>query len=226
MTLRLLRPILPLALALGLSACGGSDSYPVNVTVDGLLYDRVVLTDTKSGKTLTVTPVGTVGATQKLIFPVTLSYGDEYNIIIKEADAATSTPSGQPAHQSCVLGRNADTAGRLSDITVVVSCSVLAPTVDGDIVMTGVAGAVPTGLTIVNGSRPAFVALATSTSYAFTNVTYNTTFSPTITAQPSAKTQCAFEPTTGVTMGPGNLSYTGTMGDVEVKVKVICNTVP
>lgn len=103
MTLRLLRPILPLALALGLSACGGSDSYPVNVTVDGLLYDRVVLTDTKSGKTLTVTPVGTVGATQKLIFPVTLSYGDEYNIIIKEADAATSTPSGQPAHQSCVL---------------------------------------------------------------------------------------------------------------------------
>jgi len=224
MKFRFLRPTILTALALGLSACGGSNTFPVYLTVDGLVYSPLVLIDNVSGKEFSITP-DMLTTSHKIAYPLTLNYGDLYNIVIKPAASAPSNASGMPPHQTCVIARNQDTAGRLSEINVVVSCTVLAPSVNGTIKLPD--GKHATGLTIVDGSRPAFVALDASTSYAFNGVTYNTSFTPIITAQPTDTTvHCAFtKPVNGipkVDMGPNNLSYSGTMGDVDVSVELDC----
>lgn len=220
MKLRFLRPTILTALALGLSACGGSNTFPVYATIEGLVYSPLVLIDNASGKEFSITPAMLASST-KIALPLTLNYGDQYDIVVKPAAAAPSNASGMPPHQSCVVARNKDTAGRLSEINIGVACTVVAPTVGGAIKLA--TGKVATGLTVVNGSRPAFVANATSVSYGFTGVVYNTSYTPIITVQPTDTTvHCAFVPATGVTMGPNNLSYTGTMGDVEVTVDIDC----
>ncbi|SHH55332.1 hypothetical protein [Massilia sp. CF038] len=210
MNLRFLRPTAMLALAIGLSACGGSNTFTINVSFKDVLYDGLILVDTISGTELKVAP-GTTTAT----FPNSLDYGKEYNVIIKDTNGVKSLP----AHQTCVLGGGADTAGRLSKIQVVVECKIVSPTVTGAIKPTGVA----TGLQITNGTRPVFTAVAASTAYAFQFVDYGSSFGPVITAQPAGLT-CTFVPpaNNSVKMGPNNLSYTGTMGDVDVVVDINC----
>lgn len=222
MKFRFLRPSLLLALALGLSACGGKATFDINVEISGLEYNGLTLTDRKSNIKLDL-PAGTT----KIKFPRTLEYGDEYEIVIESGD--------MPEHQTCVWGGGKDTAGRLSEITVGVSCSVLRPSVLGTITVTAATGAtagVPTGLILRFGSDfPEFKAADTSTAYGFPGIPYSTDFGLVIAKQPdSAKTTCklalpATDPAPG-TMGPGNLSFTGTMGDVNVIVNVACTTVP
>jgi|GEM_PF-4633628 len=220
MKFRFLRPTILTALALGLSACGGSNSFPVYATIEGLVYSPLVLIDNVSGKEFSITPAMLASST-KIALPLSLNYGDQYDIVVKPAASAPSNASGMPPHQSCVVARNKDTAGRLSEINIGVACSVVAPTVGGAIKLA--TGKVATGLTVVNGSRPAFVANATSVAYGFTGVLYNTSYTPIITVQPTDTTvHCAFVPAAGVTMGANNLSYTGTMGDVEVTVDIDC----
>lgn len=224
MKFRFLRPTILTALALALSACGGSsDNYTAYVTVEGLTYSPLVLTDTVSGKDFTITPA-MLTPSNKIALPLSLQYGDLYEVIVKPAAATPSSASGQPPHQTCAIARNKDTAGRLSEINISVACSIVAPAVSGTITVP--AGKAPTGLQINNGSRPAFVAGATTASYAFVAVFYNTSYTPIIAAQPAGLT-CKFVSPgnaagTDPKLAPDMLSYTGTMGDVEVKVDINC----
>ena len=222
MKFRFLRPTILTALALALSACGGSNTFPVHVTVEGLVYSPLVLVDNVSGKEFSITP-SMLASSTKIALPLTLNYGDLYDVVVKPAATAPLNASGMPPHQNCVVGRGKDTAGRLSEINIGVACNVLSPSVGGAIALP--TGKVATGLTIVNGSRPAFVANAASLAYAFTGVVYNTSYTPIITVQPTDTTvHCAFDTTTGVTMGANNLSYSGTMGDVDVTVNITCTS--
>jgi hypothetical protein len=224
MKFRFLRPTILTALALALSACGGSNTFTAYVTVEGLVYSPLVLVDTVSGKEFTITPA-MLTASNKIALPLTLEYGDLYEVVIKTAAATPSSASGQPPHQNCLIARNKDTAGRLSEINIGVACNILAPSVGGTITVP--AGKVPTGLTINNGGRPAFVATATSVSYAFTAVFYGTSYTPIIAAQPAGLT-CTFVPTGNADpeadpkLALNKLSYTGTMGDIDVTVNINC----
>ncbi|HEY0064745.1 MAG TPA: hypothetical protein VGC21_21690 [Telluria sp.] len=213
MKLRFLRPTTMLSLALALSACGGSNTFTINVTFKDVLYDGLVMVETVSGTELAI-PKGTTA----ISFPKSIEYGTEYNVIIKETNGVKSLP----AHETCVMAGGTDTAGRLSKIAVVVECTIVAPSVTGAIKPAGVAA---TGLQITNGSRPAFTAVAASTAYAFPLITYGNTFGPVITAQPAGLTCTFVTPDLSkvpVKMGPGNLSYTGTMGDTDIVVDINC----
>jgi hypothetical protein len=222
MTFRFLRPSILAALALTLSACGGgSNTYTAYVTVEGLTYSPLVLVDNASGKEFSITPA-MLTPSNKIALPLSLEYGDLYDVVIKPAAATPSSASGQPPHQNCVIARNKDTAGRLSEINIGVACSIIAPAAGGSITVP--AGKVATGLQIINGSRPAFVATAVSTSYSFLAITYNTSYTPIISVQPAGLT-CTFVPPTvpaNIEIAPDGLSYKGTMGDTDVTVNINC----
>jgi hypothetical protein len=131
------RPALALALALGLSACGGKASFPITGTVTGLQYPGLVLST--NGQSVTVTPptVGTA-STVPFQFPNGIDYGEVYKI------EATSLP----AHQGCTLtSGTTDTAGRLEKINAKIDCFLATHTVGGTIT-----GLNADGLVLVNGS--------------------------------------------------------------------------
>jgi hypothetical protein len=219
MNFRFLRPSMLLALALGLSACGGDKaSYDINVDVTGLNYADLVLTDKISGITYKVAKPTPAGKTVSLVFPRKLEYGDEFHILID--------PANQPAHQDC-KGELHDSAGRMSSIKAVFVCKDFAPRVYGTISIIGVADAAPTGLTLTNGSMPAFKAVAGSKSYAFESIPYSTFYGLTIAKQPDdGKSKCRLvlitpqDPPRAVT--PDGLSFTGQMGDANVAIDVVC----
>lgn len=219
MNFRFLRPTLLLALALGLSACGGDKAtYDINIDVTGLNYANLVVTDKISGTTHTVNKPDPAGKTVSLVFPRKLEYGDEFHIFID--------PAHQPAHQDC-KGELHDSAGRVSSIKLVIVCKDLAPSLFGTITFVGVTDAAPTGLTLTNGSLPEFKAVAGSKSYAFENIPYSSFYGLTIAKQPDdGKSKCRLvlisqlDPPRAVT--PDGLSFTGQMGDTSVAVDVVC----
>lgn len=165
-----LRPALALALAIGLSACGGTATYTVSGTVNGLAYPGLVLTN--NGVDLPIA----VGATT-YAFPGTLEYGDTYNVAVKT----------DPAHQTCLADpqRRADTAGRLATINVAVQCTTNAATVGGKIT-----GLTTEGLVLTNGTAGGTVTVAKDAAvFVFSSmVTYGQTYGVTILKQPTGQT--------------------------------------
>lgn len=128
-----------LAMALGLSACGGKAEFKVTGLVSGLKYPTLKLST--NGQSVTVLPADTNGTTVNFSFPNTISYGDEYDLVFDT----------QPAHQSCSfydpVNNSKGVAGRLAAINVVIICGVSTHTVGGK-----VSDLTSTGLTLINGS--------------------------------------------------------------------------
>jgi hypothetical protein len=230
MNFRILRPSMLLALALGLSACGGDDpSYDINLEITGLNYaaskpeDALYITDKISGTRFKVDPLTPAGTKITTVFPRKLSYGDEFHILVEGTD--------QPPHQKCDVvgdgdgdGGIHDSAGRMSSIKVTIACNDLTPSLLGSISVK-VAGAAPTGLTLINGSLPAFTAVASTTGYAFNKLPYGKTYGLIIAKQPDdGLSKCKLLLNSGATgaVAPDGLSFSGEMGDTNVIVDVDC----
>lgn len=197
---------LTLALAAGLSACGGgSSTYTIDGVVVGLEFPGLVLSN--NGEDLAIAPGGMEtlqGAsvpTPKNVnysFRNEVDYGDTYNVTVKS----------QPPHQVCnPAGGTADTAGRLTTINAVIACELVRNPIGGTI--TGLTG---DNLILANGSDGGTLGVAKdATTFTFLQpVTYNQTYGVTVLRQPDGQT-CT------VTNGAG------TMGDDEVKtIAVTC----
>lgn len=170
MKLSNLRPVLALALALGLAACGGSESFTVAGTINGLAYPGLVLTN-KTAE-LAVPANATTFA-----FPDSLKYGDTYDVQIK----------AQPAHQTCQVNDtlNNDTAGRMASINVPVICFVNTFTLGGK-----VTGLTADGLVLTNGTAGGSVTVAkTATEFALPiAVAYGESYGVTVLKQPTGQT--------------------------------------
>jgi hypothetical protein len=140
MTSTFLRAACLLAMALGLGACGGKAEFQVTGVVSGLRYPTLKLST--NGQSVTVLPADTNGTSVEFKFPNTISYGDEYSLVIDDP---------QPAHQTCSfydpVNNAKGVAGRLAAIRVVILCGVQTHTVGGT-----VSDLTSTGLTIINGS--------------------------------------------------------------------------
>ena len=199
---------LTLALAAGLSACGGgSSSYTIGGVVTGLEYPGLVLSN--KGEDLAVGPAGyetlpgsTVPTPKNVeyAFKNQADYGDTYDVTVK-------TP---PLHQICVQsGGNADTAGRLSVINAVISCALVSNPVSGT-----VTGLTKGELQLINGSADGAIVLIPANADRFTlanPVTYGQTFGITVLKQPD-----------GLTCTVSNGA--GTMGDDPItNVAVACS---
>lgn len=213
-----LRAPLLLALALGLSACGGGKAtFPINVfmakspTVEGLVYTPLVLSESFSGQTLTITDT----TIDKFSFANTIEYGEEYKVEVKT----------QPPHQTCTVGRGQDTAGRQASIDVVVACQVNDYNLAGTVTFeTGRTGDV-TGLQLINGSDSVpFTAIATTASYSFNDIKYNTPFSLAILRQPTdGLTTCKLVRTeTSGTATVLDTTASGRIGDANIGINIVC----
>lgn len=220
-----LRPaaLLPLALALGLSACGGKATFPINVTIDstgsdGLVYAPLILTEANSGQTLRIETPGTKTAS----FANTLEYGTAYDVKV--------TATGTPPHQTCQVFGGNDTAGRRASIDVTVICNVNRYGITGSVTVPAGNTGNFTGLQLVNGSQnpvPQDVTPATApavASYGFPSLKYDTAFSLAIFRQPTdGVTKCTLVPKTvptGTTVGATTAA--GRIGDANVLIDVVC----
>jgi hypothetical protein len=219
MTLSFLRPVILAALTVaGLASCGGKATFDIGVTVEGLAYPGLVLTETKSGQTMTITDL-----TKKYFaFPNTIEYGTEYDVIIPT--------TGQPPHQTCsTVNASTGSAGRMASINVIVFCVATPHTVGGSIKMAdGVTGSY-VGLQLINGSNDLnpFAPAATTAAYSYAGITYNTPYGITIFAQPTDTTiKCKLVPTVAQPNTDTDLKVSGTMGDADVEIKVLCDKVP
>jgi hypothetical protein len=180
----ILRPAAIVALAVGLTACGGKASFPINGTVTGLVYDG--LTISTNGMDLAIPSTA-----KTFSFPNSLSYGETFNVVIKT----------QPAHQSCnttdpLTGRetSTDTAGRTTAIAIALSCGINSYNIGG-----AVSGLSTDGLVLTNGSAGGTVAIVSgSTSYTFSApVAYNVSYGVTVLTQP-ANAFCTVSNPTGI----------------------------
>jgi hypothetical protein len=171
----MMRSALALALALGLTACGGKATFPVNVTVSGLQYGPLVLTT--NGMDLDVNPSTTAGAVVTAQFPNTLQYGDVYNVLVKT----------QPPHQTCVAPNvsTTDTAGHLATIDAQFTCSLNRGTIGGNI-----HGLTADGLVLTNGSTGGTATISkTASTYTFSQtVAFGDTYGVTVLTQPTGQT--------------------------------------
>lgn len=166
-----------LALALGLTACGGKATFELGGPVTGLEYPGLVVTNSSNGDTVAVAVPSPLGNTTFKLGK-TIEYGEAYNV----------TVTAQPIHQTCVLSRGADTAGRLATISIQVDCAVQQFAIGGTVTgLRDVADATPTGLTITNGAD--ILAIEKNGVYALpTPVAFGKTYGVTIVTQPTGKT--------------------------------------
>ena len=213
MTLSFLRPAIVAALAVAsLASCGGKATFDINVTVEGLAYPGLMLTETKSGQTITVTDI----KKNTFSFPNTIEYGTEFNVVIPK--------DGQPLHQTCSpFSGTSGSAGQMASINVVFTCSLNPHTVGGNVRLAPEFTGDYTGLQLINGSndREAIAFGETSTAtYGFQNITYDTPYGITIFGQP-AGLKCKLVPQ--VTQ-PGATAdkVAGIMGDKDVIIDVVC----
>jgi len=193
----LIRPALALALALGLSACGGGGKaeFTVGGTVNGLVYPGLKLIT--NGMEIAVDPPATAGGVVTYAFPNKLEYGEEYHVTFK----------GQPLHQDCGFAStyrdpiNKDTAGRLAKIDVIINCEIQDHTIGGK-----VTGLTVDGLVLTNGSNGGVLTLTkTATTYVMpATVFYGQTYGVTVLTQPAGLT-CTVAKAVGV-MGDNDIT--------------------
>lgn len=181
---------LTLALAAGLSACGGgTSSHTVAGVVIGLQYGPLVLTT--NGMELTLgpgTPVNGNFPNVTFAFPKQLEYGEEYNVTLKQigTDANDQPIYQQPPHQVCEpAGGTREVAGRLSTINAVISCSLVSNTIGGTI-----SGLTGDKLVLTNGSTGGTLPVAKdATTFTFPQaVTYGQTYGVTVLNPPEGQT--------------------------------------
>lgn len=196
---------LTLALAAGLSACGGGTStHTVGGTISGLQNTGLILSN--NGDEVKIEPLGydedpvTKVRTPKPVpytFAKQLDYGERYTVVIKQA----------PAHQVCEVPVGSvtnDIAGRLATINASFVCSLATHTIGGT-----VTGLTSGELILTNGSNGQVTIAKDATTFTFANpVTYDQTFGVTIYKQPD-NLFC--------TVANG----TGTMKDEDIKSIVV-----
>jgi len=208
MKFHLVRPALVLASSLVLASCGGggSETYPVKVTVSNVQYPGLILTT--NGQELAVPVPAKAGDNVVLTFPNGLDYGTYYNVIPKGGTAAGG--GAQPAHQNCVTNgypREYGTAGQTASvesartpaIEVYYGCTVNEYALGGTI--TGLTSA-DASITLINGSNSQVTVAGNATStdpikFSLAPVAYGTSFGVTILTQPTGFT-CTIANNTGV----------------------------
>jgi len=206
----LIRPAAALALALALASCGGGDDdkFTVQGSVTGLEYPSLVLQN-NGGPALTVNPPAKAGDAVSFTFPEKIEYGDVYTVTFKD-----------PPHQNCgpsSAGPNSlsDTAGRLSNINVLIACERDAYPVGGT--LTGLTKDT-TGLVLANGSNtgtytPTTEAITADKPFEYSlpvQVRYGDTYSVVVITQPVGRFCTVANPA-------------GVMGDEQIKnVNVTC----
>ncbi|TFW32156.1 hypothetical protein [Massilia horti] len=213
----LTRPALALALALGLSACGGKASFPITVTVFGLQYGNLVVGT--NGQELTFTPKANPTADDIATgtFAKSIEYGEQYSV----------EPKKQPPHQRCVppgydtatdnsIKTWADTAGHLATINVQYYCSVVASTIGGKI-----SGLTADGLVLINGTFGGGLVVAKdATSFTMPQpVPYNQSYGVTVLTNPKGLI-CTVQNGTGV-MGQGK-----DIDEAVTNISVTCDPDP
>ena len=190
---------LTLALAAGLSACGGgTTSYTIGGVVRGLEYGPLILVT--NGMEVSIQPQKDAQGRPLPVsysFPNQLEYGEAYDVTLKQigTDAAGNPIYQYPPHQVCGVSRELgtstrDTAGRLSVVNADFVCALTSNTIGGKI--TGLAA---DGLVLNNGSnsKAAIVKDATTgaypTTFTFSDaVTYGQTYGVTVLKQPTGQT--------------------------------------
>lgn len=204
----LIHSAIALALAAGLAGCGGSDKaeFAVRGTISGIVYPGAVLTT--NGMDLAIAPPAKAGDPVTFEFPNKLEYGDVYNVQFK------STPNFQKecGTPSQTIPNFNDTAGRLAEINITLSCVINNYPIGGTV--TGLTGA---GLQLANGSvgGQGEIGLPTTPTttpitYRLPNVAYGTTYSVAIIKQPAGQV---------CTVANG----TNTMPDAEVtNINITC----
>lgn len=178
MKLTFTRTSVLLALALGLTACGGGKAtFELGGPVSGLVYPGLVITNVTNGDSVAVAPPATPGVvTYKL--GKTIEYGTSYDVQITSA----------PAHQTCALAGGADTAGRLASISIQVECQVQTFTIGGTVAgLKETRTATETALIITNG--PDKLTIEKNGVYILPNkVAYDASYGVTIVTQPTGQT--------------------------------------
>ena len=198
-----LRPAMALALALGLSACGGKANFTVGGPVEGLVHPGLVLTN-NGGNDLPVAAGSTSYA-----FPNSIEYGEAFAVKVKTS----------PIHQTCVaIERDpangvcspaCGTAGQTATVSAPVFCSLNAFTIGGK-----VSGLTADGLVLTNGTAGGTATIAKdATAFTFAaTVKFGDTYGVTILTQPTGQT---------CTIANG----VGEMGDAKVEnMQVTCST--
>lgn len=156
-----------LALALGLSACGGKATFDVGGPITGLKYEGLKITNATNGDSVTVEPpAASAGGVTSYKLGTKLEYGQPYNVSI----------TSMPKHQNCTLFNGADTAGRLATINIGVACTVLAFPIGGSV----------SGLTYRDPATDTTSTRLKITNGADTLVIEKDTVSPAIYALPTA----------------------------------------
>lgn len=226
----LARTALALAATVTLASCGagGKATFPVNVTVLGVVYPGLVLTT--NGMDHAVTPPaknadGTI-PNVAFAFPKEIEYGEVYDVVPK---GLSTTYAGQlPAHQDCQAGSTnvpavkSGTAGQLAKIDIYYTCTIKTYVLNGKVV-----GLTTTGLVIGNGSNssaPIAPTLDTNNKptgaevgFALSPVPYATTYGVKIVTQPTGQT-CTLT-------GGANGSGAGTMDDLAETAGGVTNLV-
>lgn len=171
-----------LALALGLSGCGGKATFELGGPVTGLAYTGLEITNTTNGDKKVVPATDT---NYKL--GQTLEYGQVYDVQITK----------QPDNQTCALSGGADTAGRLSSISIPVVCVVqtfpIGGTVDG---LNEPAAGTSSGLQVTNGTDK--LAIDKNGAYSMpTAVPYDQLYGVAILQQPTSGQICTIDNPSG-----------------------------
>ncbi|MDQ1923916.1 hypothetical protein [Massilia pseudoviolaceinigra] len=209
MKLSVLRHSLLLALVVGLSACGGKATFPVEGKIENLKYSGLVLSNVGM-QNLAVDANAT-----SFRFPNTIEYGVPYDVKV-----VTSA-----LHQSCNLApldSGKDTAGRQASINVFIRCIDNAFSIGGAVKVIGADGKVlpytGDGLVLINGSNDRYSMPKDATAYKFARaIPYGTSYGVSVLTQPDGgKYVCTVERGVGI-MG------TGEKGDADVtNIDVTC----
>ncbi|NHZ90199.1 hypothetical protein F2P45_14410 [Massilia sp. CCM 8733] len=201
MKLSVLRHSLLLALALGLAACGGKATFPVEGKVVNLKYSGLVL----SNIGMSDLPVDAKATSFR--FPNTIEYGIQYDVQVRTT----------ALHQDCTPDNNKDTAGRQASISVTITCRDFTHLIGGTVTTVGADGQAKPyagdNLVLINGSSDKITVAKDAKSYKFgTAIAFGTSYGVSVLQQPDGgKLACSVE--RGV----------GEMGDAEVtNVNVLC----
>jgi hypothetical protein len=231
MKFHLVRPALVLASSVVLASCGGGgkETFPVKVTVTGLLYPGLILTT--NGQELPIPVAAKPGDPVVATFPNGLDYGTYYNVIPKGGTAGAGD-GAQPAHQSCLTNgvpREYGTAGQTASvesartpaIEVSYTCTIASYALSGTV--TGLNTDAVT-LTLINGSDSQTTITGSSTataplSFALSNVDYGTSFGVTVLTQPAGYT-CTVAKGVGIM----NEAFEALGGNKTVEVTCVKNT--